>query len=479
MVRNGINFAIEVLMFKQIEIYTASLIIAFLCVASFCVIGPVNAASQENKIFLLELVNQIRTAPFSYAVALGYDTAFLEERGIFPDTAFEVYTIDEFLNSKALKNNDNVTGENTESLVPESVHLLTAETGGIISFKNFMPKNTAGKILVDYFFKKELDDNEFQYILSDTYYYAGFDMTSGIAEDGMNAWFFSISLGSLILKSEIQILNMINQVRSEPWTISSYVDRSLIEILSDNSAVIETSRVQYPPVFFNSSLDSSADDNLFYLQHGIYPEPLSITMSPLERSALRGYQGESVRKFGVPILYEKDDSAWSANDIFSYLMMNEIKPLQPPMVFASEFQDAGLEIFVTSGEDFDLLIFSLVTGSDVKNDEFEEGDVEEGDVEEDEGLTARVYGVLFSDNDGDTFYSAGEEIGKQTVTVYDEDLQEIKRVVSDNAGHFSVTLDSNKQYTFQAVLDTGPITEQLFISADQFVKLAYTPPPAL
>jgi len=89
---------------------------------------------------------------------------------------------------------------------------------------------------------------------------------------------------------------------------------------------------------------------------------------------------------------------------------------------------------------------------------------------------SRIYGVLFSDNDGDGLYAPGEELIQQTVTVYDGEMQEIETVVTDNAGHFSIkTLETNQQYSFTATIEEVQVREDIFITSDQFVKLVYAP----
>ncbi|WP_139168962.1 hypothetical protein [Desulfobacula phenolica] len=428
----------------------------------FCVCSFSSAETSGNQSSLLGLINQIRTAPFSYALSLGYDTEFLKEKGILPDTALEPYVMDESLSSGAADENIFVDEKSTAAEENGQVHLLTVETGGVVTFLNFMSSDIAGKIFIDYLFKQELENKNFQYILSSDYAYVGFSIKSGVTEAQMNAWFFTIRLGSSVLKSEGQVLNLINQVRSEPWKVQAYLDKELIEIFYENWNVFHSLGREYSPLFFDSSLHLSAVAGSFYMLNGIYPEPLLFPMTPSERSVHYGYNGPSVLESVVEVACEKDNTVACVNKIFSSLVLNEFKAWPAgATVFSSEFQNAGLGISLCSEKEFDMVL-TLDVGIGV-NDTDEQN--------------SRIYGILFWDNDENSLYTPGEEIARETVMVYDEDLNPLKSVVTNNAGHFSITLESNKNYFFSSEPEGSSVSEKIFVATDKFVKLPCIPHP--
>jgi len=456
MVRSGIYFADYPFIMKKIKTYTIILLVIL-----FCVCRSALAFMSENEASLLDLINQIRTAPFAYALALGYDQEFLAEMDILPETQFEPYLMDEYLCSSAADSNYSLTGEDKEPVEKLPVHLLTAETGGVVSFFNFMPVEVAFKIVIDNFLRKELETSNFQYILSNVYSYLGISIKAGALENRMNAWFFAVNFGSSTLKSEVQVLNMINQVRSEPWKVQAYIDRKIIDLYHENLNVLYLLRRKYSPLFLNASLHASAQANSFSVLYETYSEATVFT--PLERAMDNGYKGGFVQESVVDAAYEKDNLISCVNTVFSTLILDEFKTWpEGAAVFSSDFQDIGPGLSLRSGDDFDRAVLSIYVGTDM--------DIKEDDVQQ----ISRIYGIIFSDIDQNNVYSPGEEIVRENVVIYGEYLEPIKSVVTDNAGHFSVTLESNKKYFFRAESEGFSVTKEILLTAsDQFVKLVY------
>lgn len=428
----------------------------------FCVTGHAIADTASNNTVLFDLINQIRVAPFSYALSLGYDAAFLQERNIFPETVLSPYLMDESLNSDAVRDNDNMAGKDTQLLTNESVYLVTAETAGVVSFFNFMPLTAASKIFIENLFKNELENNKFQHILSTQYVYAGTSITSGVTADRMNAWFCTLHLGSSVLTAEIQLLNMINQIRSEPWKIRAYFNKDLTDFFQENISVFNLVGQSFSPLFFDSSLHLAAGFSAINKLPGMQSNPLVANMNLLARSQYFGYQGQSASESTVAIACAKDNFIECINPLFFSLISNELSRWpENSLVFSNEFQDAGPAIAVRSEENLDIAGFSLVGGA--------------GSFGNSQAFS-RVYGILFSDTDRNGVYSPGEEFAKENVMVFDQDLNLIRNVVTNNAGQFSLTLDINKKYSFKAETETFSATKEIFVDSDQFVQLVYSPP---
>ena len=141
----------------------------------WAVYNPAAAISAEDDQVFVEMINQIRRDPYDYASNyLECTPEFLKTRGIEPDTTFDDYTLDDGLTvmaeaeSHETESQSNAGEEISESEEPPDHRFrLTASTGGVVSFFNFMSRETAFKIVIDYLFKEELDSNTFNHILSE------------------------------------------------------------------------------------------------------------------------------------------------------------------------------------------------------------------------------------------------------------------------------------------------------------------------
>jgi len=445
------------------------------------VYSPAVALSAEDNQSFLDMINKIREAPYKYAIDLGYLPESLVEKEDELREDFEPYTLDEDLTAMAENESQIMAGEEiseSEGTEPP-VYRLTASTGGVVSFFNFMPRNTAFKIVIDYLFKKELDPaNESpRYILSKEYSSAGIAISAGKVGSG-NAWFVAICLRSSELVSEIQMLNLINQVRANPENLWKYTQLNEEYASTLNPNISDSLVAEYKPLFFNASLSEFAQDYSDYVFTKKYPEYLSEKNTPLERAGYYGYEGEAVQeKIGppVPVLSSPEEKALPVDSLFKYVINEELRAEDPLgfVVFLKDFQDVGYSVAFQRGDRFDISVPSFIVGRNNPNASSDENSSSNNEQ------TSRIYGVLFSD-DGDELYAPGEEIIQQTVTAYDDEMKAIE-AVTDNAGHFSMTLHANRQYFFTATIQGVPFSwgDIPITSDDQFVKLAYYPPVTL
>jgi len=439
-------------MSKSLKIF-----LTLLCLTAL-ICSPVLADTSEDEAWLLERINYIRTAPFSCAQDLGYDSEFLKQRSIFEETAFTPWQADEYLNALAVAENNSAQ----ELPVPEPAHdfARTAQTGGVLSFFNYMPVRAACTIIIDNLFKKEIEENNPAHLLSQNYAFAGISIRGGVTENGQNGWFVTICLGSSILTSEVQVLNMINQVRAEPRAAGHYIETDLLPLMEENWGLLDVFANDYPPIFFNSDLNASARAGAFFMLHGDYPEPLAFTMTPVERMAYYGYEGLNATESMQITVLPKGDAVFAVNRFVSSLILDELAGYpEGAIVFGGEYQAAGVGISFVSGTDFDTGVACLDAGTDPPADT---------------GVS-RIYGIFFKDLDGNAVYSPEEGMANQSVQVYDETLNLVESTGTDNAGHFSVTLETNRNYIFRAETETVSAAGEVFVCADQFVKLICAP----
>jgi hypothetical protein len=434
----------------------------------WAVCNPAAALSAEDDQAFVEMINQIREAPYDYAIGLDYTPEDLIDKGIEPETRYESYSLDEDLSATAADESHDIA-ETESQLMPDEeitepeappVYRLTASTGGVVSFFNFMTRKEAFKIVIDYLFKEELDTNTFDHILSEKYAYAGIAISAGKVGSG-NAWFVSIRLRSAERVSEIQMLNMINQLRDDPENIWEYKQLNKAQAFELNSNIIDLLLTEYKPLFFDASLSASAREHL------------SETQTDLEMYDYHGYQGEIVQASDVEIRSLTEEDGRSVDLLFESLLFSYELIDWPSsyVVFLRDVQDVGSNITYQSGDNkIGSSVLSFVVG---KNEPTTSSD-ENIDSNTDE--YSKIYGVLFSDNDGDGLYAPGEELIQKTVIAYDDAMQAVETAVTDNAGHFFMTLEPNRQYRFVATIDDVLVEkESVFITSDQFVKLVYAP----
>ena len=447
------------------------------------VYGPGAALSAEDTESFLKIINEIREDPYNYAKGLGYEHDFLIGKGIDPETKFKPYETDSDLTQAAVDESASMAGEKISESTDPSVYRFSASTGGVVSFFNFMSREIAFKIVIDYLLEKELKTNAFDYILSKDYAYAGIDISAGKVGSG-NAWFVTICFGSPELLSEIQMLNLINQVRYNPDNIWNYTPLKWKEAckLNPNIVYLGDRDNGYKPLFFDASLSASARARSAYELNGTYPQALSEAQTDLERAAYYGYNGEFAQEYALTmkkINASTEKNSQSVNEFFQWLIQKELEAWpRGPVAFSVDFQDIGSNMAFQSseisGEIYDLSVLSFVVGKNGRNTSSDDNSTINT------AQNPRIYGVLFEDIDGDNLYDPGEEIGKQTVTawVHTDDvqgMQEVKQVATDNAGHFSMELEANRQYLFVATIGEVPVSQDLFITSDQFVKLVCTP----
>ena len=467
-------------------------------------ISPAAVDITDPDMFVFELINQYRTAPFAHAQALGYDAAFLQEKGIAPETVFAPYVLDEGLCTAATAANARAAAAAVDPVPVPPVRRRMIQTGSVFSFSHFMPIETAGSIFVQNLFKTELETGEFTFVLSDAFQYAGIGADPGVvAASQMNAWFFTLTLGSFERVSEMQILNLINQVRAEPALIDSYLD--LPVLLQQNSRLYHLPNMDFAPVFIDDTLQQLAREDVGGLlsPESVDPDAAAPQVSVPTQDAVvpddsqENYPGVFFETATVAASWEDMTAARPINDLFSALLHNEFSTWPyHAMVFSNRFTRSGVAVNLETVENTGTGIVSFFAGFPVLEPFQPEPllpETPETFLSEETAVSqARIYGVLFTDHDDDYLYSPGEEEVQYVVTVFPLDdgigdtggladitMDPVQTVVTDNAGHFSLELEPGRHWVFEAQKDDQVSRRIIYIGSDHFVKMNFTPPPVL
>ena len=433
------------------------IIFAFYLVFLFpCLLQDKSEASTEIQEYIIERINNIRLDPLSYAEGLGYDSRVLPDTLPFlnefigKDT--ELLKADEFLILKADAQNSSDPLEPDPDVLPGNDYAYTGETEATVSFPNFMDMETALQIVVDNLFEQELDP-EFEgqkYILSSDFDLAGAACRGGSTWDmtGLkNSYFITICFGSSLLKSEVQILNMINQVRAEPSKINNYILFSLSSLISENFNAVHAFFETYQPLFIDKTLQKYG--TVFNNADQDY----------LSQALAYGYTGVEVDKSSTIEIFPKTDPNSFAIRIFSSLILDELESYpEKKVVFNPDFNDAGIAVSYINGVTYDLAELTVTAGNTIEED----------------SSCSKIYGLIYNDIDGNGVYGPGEGAAGQTVVVYDkETFEKVKTAITDNAGHFSISLLNQKEYIIETETGETKAGKDIYLDLDldQFFEL--------
>jgi hypothetical protein len=457
-----------------------------------CRILPGLADTNSSGALVLDLINQYREEPYAHGITLGYDPLTLEAIGILPDTRFDPYEADDILNQAAAAANTHATSSEPE--VTDSIQFdwyQIAQTEAVLTFSNFIPGETAANLFAENLLKNELNSGEFNFVFASDYSYAGASVDPGI-QDGLNAWFFNLMLGSSARVRDMQMLNLINQVRAEPESISVYISGDLATLFQENQQIYLLPTLQFQPMFFDGVLYELAEADV------LTPEALSF--GPDSRWVLttdgggKTWPGEWFQSLTAAASWENMDETRPVIDLFMALLFNELSvwPYNA-LIFSNHYTEAGAFVFSDTVE---------TTESELELPETE--DVESGGSglvtlcagsafpasslnlgEELVSEDARIYGLLFLDQDEDSFYSPGEELAGETVDVYpltgengmsyDFNVESAFSLITDNAGHFFLSLESGRYWVFETWKNGQVSRRTIYVDGDQFVKMSFSP----
>ncbi len=404
-------------------------------------------ASEEvsaDEKYMIELINSMRQDPLAHAERLGFDRqALVQSLGWFEDAAtngFLPLTGNTSLFSRASDHNTiETTGITNDAVSPAHDFLVTGETGGVVSFYNFIQPRTAIGIVIDNLFKAELDPERTgaRYILSDTFDIIGVSLKAGQLEDStQRAYFITLFLAdSGVVKTQVQVLTVINQIRANPFVFQKYLmfpsDTTMVDFFNSFYALLKT----YEPLFYNPVLTLSATGVLNDKNDGL---------SGFEYAGLLGYEGMDVKQMRVSSTYAGDDNPKTpASMLISDMLVKESSKLTRRLLnpdldefgMGLEFMDkddgTGLGSVLHYGQKTTTPADDML-GSAVPFDD--------GQFNQNPDDVFRIYGVVFSDTDGNQVYTPGEEINGKAVSIYDAAGDLAVRVFSDAAGRWLAAL---------------------------------------
>ncbi len=423
--------------------------------------------SNEDLAYFRELINEIRMDPFAKAESLGYDRETLKKTLPWLQDSYPLYTIDNFLNLRAMALNDmeGVTPE--PELLPEYDYVRTGETGGAITFLNFLSSKDAFKIIIENIFKQELNPERISSLnlLGTDFNLMGIDVSAGVEmvdeEKWRNAYFITICLGSSLLKSEVQLLTMANQVRSQPFSLETYLNISSIESLNKDLVFLPEWLKTYPPLMENILLHESAKAYSRQLININRDSLVILSDNPLLRALEMGYNGIDVAEsFVLRIHAFHDTSSQIANTAFSYLVQNELKadPAKAS-IFSTTATQSGVGITIFPYDHRVKIVSSSINTASVL-------------PESEPQKKSQIYGIVYSDHNNNNVYNPGEEKEQAKVIIFQKsDNTIITQITTDKAGHFTTTIDTNKEYRFETTYQNRTYSVETLINQNIFLPI--------
>lgn len=461
---------------------------------------------------VLDRINQYRQTPYAHAVALGYDPGHLETIGILPDTRFAPYQTDDTLSLAASQANAlaispetpaDQDSENENPVNPDtSGRQQVVQTEAVLTFSNFIAGEIAAVLFAENLLKTELNTGVFEYVLASGFSHAGASVDPGV-RDGRNAWFSTLMLGTPARIRDMQMLNLINQVRAEPGLAETYLSAGLDTLFQENQQIYLLPTLRFQPLFL--------DNLLFELAQADVLTPYAVSFGPDNRMILniesgeKTWPGEWFQIMTAAGSWETMDEVRPVTDLFTALLYQELSGWPyDAVIFSNHYTEAGAYVHLDTDE-------SSETGETTGLETVFESRVRSGSgvvslcagsaapvpetVFPGAGSvpfpgTVRIYGLVFIDHDQNKLYSPGEELAGETVDVYpvagypgltsDGPVSEpAYRVTTDNAGHFSLSLEPGQYWVFETWKQEQVSRRTLYIDTDRFVKMSFFPPDLL
>ena len=415
----------------------------FLATLIFATQGTGLAATKiSNEEYVVALVNHIRLDPLGYAERLGYNRqSLLQQSPWLSEVRYDLdlMSVSEFLNQRAAARNriDLSTAEPVPTTHTD--YAAVGDVNGVVSFNNFMDPWEAIGVVINTQFRKELDPmyEGKRIIISSEYKLIGTSFRTGRAQlqtGSKNAYYVFVCFASSQLKSEVQVVNMINQVRANPSDSYKY--------LAFNTTFLSGG---YGPLFLNDALASTARINL------------SALIDILAYAQYFGFPGINVADSSVIETFPKATSGQLALWMFSSLMLNEIKSYPARnTILNPAWNEIGPALYHVSNPTYDHVKLTAVSGL----------------TENQNPGVSRVYGVVFTDIDLNGVYTPGEEAPDRVISVYDMRTRaRIRTVVTNTAGQFCLSLPNNVEYSIQTGGEKNREGKLIFLTADRYFDL--------
>ena len=443
-----------------------------------------------NEAALFELINAARKSPLDMAEFLGMDPNqllkdFPEMADILisglPELSQNVRLVKTATEHTAdmLKNGyysyDSIDGRSVDQRMTDAGY-IPAEFGeslGMIAFNNFLNSQKAVLQIFKNIYQNELDSafEGQRNILNPNVTDVGVSFQGGVFTFGrftVNSYFVTCDFARPVEIYELQLVNLINQLRADPWSVLAAYKMDVNSADFPEFEILLTKGV--PPLAYNPLLYAAAEElvtDLYENDH--YAAKTSDGRTLADRVAKTGYAsswiGESRSRLstcGDAVSPEETVSRmfrYLVNRAFqtdperrSYAMLTPIAKDCGIRIMAGE----SVEMSGICGDNLHILVADFgakhETGDFVESEEVTETD-------NTKVVDGRVSGLIYEDINANSLYDIGEEYPGIQVTVATENESDVGYEVITNAaggyvldlpqGNYRVTVNRNSEILYQ------------------------------
>lgn len=372
--------------------------------------GQVFAQDRDIQQITLDIVNEIRLDPLGYAESRGFDRQALLSAhawlGELIAQGMPQVAADDYLSARAA-----TQGESPEQ-TPWQEPAVSGEVSGSVSFPNFISPGDAVRIFLNYRFERELgtDFTGRRLLLCADLENVGMALYAD--SESSLSYNITICFGSSDKKANVQMMNMVNQLRADPG------HTAIVFSLETLAAAPPC-----PPVFRNSSLADVAGQSLGLDRAGL-----------ASMAAELGYSGQIVEEATLMQPLAKNNDNLQVLIGFMSLVNQEVSAgSEKELLLNQQVDELGIFFSLYDMAESDYLQLGMVGGGTAAIDDTE---------------SSKIYGVVYSDPDFNEFYTPGEGVADRKVSFFRKDTQEkITTVLTNNAGQFEISLPYGLEYT--------------------------------
>ncbi len=433
----------------------------------------------ENETALFTLINAARRDPLGMAESLGMNRD--EVLSSLPELCdILINGLPELCFNKALyrsagaHNRDmldqnyyayaSIDGKTPEQRMMEAgyVPAVAGEVLGMMFFNNFIDPNLAVSRIFENIFKDELSPERTapRRILNPDFSDIGVSIGGGIYQMNnftSNVYLGVFDFGASVKPHEIQLLALINQLRSKPGAVTRNFGIEVEEILDLFPEYTQFYSEGLPPLTFNGLLYTAADVQISDMLENSYWGHISPDgTTPLMRIRAQGYAPTWVAesKYRLSTCNRVISPTNTIHVIFKNMFLNAFKSgtYRDRNMLSEKAREAGFRIVATEWE----LIESLCGNQmHITLCDYGASNVFEGFNGENKIIPA-LTGVVYADGNDNGLYDAGEGAQNFAVKIESQETNEqIKIVFSGETGFYSAYLYPGKYEVSVSSTRTG------------------------
>jgi len=416
-------------------------------------------SASADEIRLFEMINAARKDPLGVAESLGMDREKilkdfpeLEEILIngLPELAFDDRLYQsatghcrEMLD-KGYYAYESIDGRTVDDRMKDAgyVPAVSGESLGLLYFNNFVNSKKAVYQLFKNIYKDELDPEWTgqRNILNQEVKDIGVSVIAGRYDlNGLpgNVYITTCDFGSEIRQEELELTAMINQARTKPGMVLEYYGIDVTKAIGDFPDLEDILLNGVPPVSVNSQLYNAAEGHVQDMLTNGYNSPKSLDgRTPEMRIRDEGYEpiwSEETRAL-LSTCYVELSPQDAVRHIFKRMLIKALGTQATPdqAMFSQNARETGIGI--ASGESAEL---GNICGDHVY--------LAVADYAAPENpVSPEVIGIIFNDENKNGIFDPGEGIPLAPVEVKEVGSTNIRKITTNPAGGFSVSLPSGR-----------------------------------